>query len=167
MLFRSISNLCVTTCPTNYGQNDISHICEICANLSPKKYIVNGSSTCISEPTVPYKEINPSFGVIEYCFSTCLTCSGAGTSSIQNCLTCKQNYFLQPLSSSNCELTCPLTHGKDLSTHTCINCKSINQYKYPDSDYCTGSTTLPIGTYVNNLGTDSNYNLLSLFLSHF
>jgi hypothetical protein len=58
---------------------------------------------------------------ISKCFSTCQTCTHAGTSTDHQCTTCKIGFFSF---GSFCYEICPVTYFPDKSTSTCVKCSS-------------------------------------------
>ena len=143
------SSNCESTCPSNYGKYS-DNTCVNCKSKGLFKY--SNQDTCTTDGTLPegtYESI-PEFGILDSCYSTCKTCSGAGSSSNQLCTSCITGY--EDLNSSgNCFPQCvsPNKWYKDSNgSRICLNgsnCPLSHPLLIESTSQCVESC-LPSGT---------------------
>ena len=155
------STNCESTCPEYYVKDDEHHKCINCSTEGKFRYESNTTCVYTTQPPNTYIVDNNQFNIIADCDISCNECNGPASVDDTNCKACAAGYFFQPGSSSNCKQTCPTKYAKQDSSHSCINCKTIPEYKYPNEEYCTGSYTLPEGTF----NEDPDFNILGFCFS--
>jgi hypothetical protein len=136
----SLFNKCFTTCQTCMtGGDDKSHNCQTCLpNFAPLKDL---QGMCFDKTnTVSGYSYDPGTNTFAKCYSTCKTCSGLGSDTQHNCLSCKDGYSNTEDHIANC-----------YSSST-----GLNGYFYDDSAhmfrkcYFTCDTCTSFGTSTNN-----------------
>lgn len=116
-----------------YGKNDITLKCEKCS--IDNKYKTLSSHSCFT-PTSPFFITNSDFNIIEYCYSTCKTCS-----SSSKCLTCLDEYFMEKDDMGNDSGICSKCHshcatcakGANSTNENCLTC---NFHLYNNKGNC-------------------------------
>ena len=75
------------------------------------------------------------------CYSSCLTCSGLGTSSNQLCVDCQTGYYLSGTNCLSCDTECLSCSGSS------SNCQSCSGSYLLDGSSCVSSCTSPKFAY--------------------
>ena len=108
-----------------YGKNDLTLKCEKCS--IDNKYKTLSSHSCFT-PSSPFFITNSDYNIIEYCYSTCKTCS-----SSSKCLTCLDDYFMEKDDLGNDSGICSKCHyhcatcakGANSTNENCLTCNFI------------------------------------------
>ena len=82
-------DICYSACPQNTSPTN-SNLCEIICNAP--YYYNYYRNECISDIPEGYYNDDPTGRTIDKCYERCQTCNEGGTSTKNNCLTCKDEY---------------------------------------------------------------------------
>lgn len=159
-VFKECYEFCATC---SQGGNVDDNNCSLCkAGYYPIEGI---TGSCVKDPLYYYLDN----GQYKECYQSCKTCEASGTSTTNNCLTCKDNHSLKAISGStyfNCLAsclagqyyfqglcqTCPT--GTFIQDPYCINCKDTNKYSLEGETQCVDH--LPTEGYYKE-SEDINY----------
>jgi hypothetical protein len=149
---------CYASCATcDAAGNEVANLCTACDNAN-SYYPIDSQPTsqCFKSPMNGYYLDK---NILYKCYDSCKTCSGAGTASNPNCITCNDNYY--PLSDKPalcykltelipgyafvitdnifkpCYTTCATC--KDIGTQTfnsCTDCATIYAKTVDDTSMC-------------------------------
>jgi hypothetical protein len=164
--------LCYKSCLSCIGAGDnTNHNCTQCAS---GLYITAGSYNCyLSTDIIPGYYFDSNLNVFAKCYSTCLSCTGKGDSTNNNCILCATGYEIRDV-PTNCILKTDPRQGYyfDLvlgamakcysSCYDCLgkgdsvnhNCSKCNANFYPlddNSSLCYGATETVQGYFFNTL----------------
>jgi hypothetical protein len=137
----NIHNKCYDSCKTCTDLGDLNkQNCKSCSDLFYPLY--DKVSQCFSESDVNLPKgyyLNTTSNQFEACYTSCSTCSSAGSSSDnQNCLICKKEYF--PL--ENDPSKCFKIGDSDLPSGYTFNCNNLftntGCYESCNTCSCTG-----------------------------
>lgn len=149
---------CYKSCLTcSVEGTDTNHNCLTC---KASYYKIMSTSNCFNSPLNYYLDVN----LNEYkpCYANCSTCTGDGTASNNECLTCKSAYYPLVDNIKNCFGTNPdgyfldiniqkynkcfttcnaCTSSGTISNHNCYTCK-LNYFKIENTNNCFISTDI-------------------------
>jgi hypothetical protein len=176
----NVHNRCYDSCGTCSNTGNVStQNCLTCANLFYKLY--NDATRCYANPDTNLPSnyyFNGTNNQFEACYSSCATCSAAGTATTQNCLTCIANYFPLSNDSTKCyklnDPNLPAGYTYDCNGHfaqggcytACATCNCTGIYSKMNCLTCA-STYFPLvdnkaQCYLNaDVNRPQNYVLIS------
>lgn len=127
------SNTCDNSCPQYYGTVGANNKCVLCHE--EQLYIEKNTHECVGKPSEPYVITEQNMNEFELCNGKCASCRPSSVASSEdNCITCKEDYYLQP-DSSNCKENCPEKYL--YINNKCVNCKNEGKYRYESDTTCT------------------------------
>ena len=119
---------CHKNCLTCFEEssNDLNQKCMECIS---GYYFLENTNNCYNYTPVGYF-FNTETKIFSQCHDNCATCSGKSNNEIQNCLSCRDNYYLL-YNNSNC-----------------LNCKFLNLFANYEQTEC--KPYIPSGYYLND-----------------
>ena len=157
---------CEETCDEKFVADSKQRKCINCKTecaLADTCYKFLNQNFCIASlPDNAYvnkdKVDDNNYNILTPCPTGCKKCE-LHTNKQPTCSSCEPGFFLEykPLEEQHCFATkeeCGENLVADVTTNTCMNCKDLNKYKYPDSNTCINK---PPQTYV----TVDDYNIIA------